>query len=114
MTEGRIVVVGAGAGGMMAAGRAAECGAPVLLLEKTERPGKKLLISGKTRCNLTNAKELDGFVEMYGPNGRFLYNAFRRFFRADLLALLARYLVENLTWPNMRWRPPAASRLAPG
>src|SRR3989304_4680777 len=80
---------------MMAAGRAAELGAKVLLLEKTPRAGSKIAISGKTRCNLTNTKELDAFVAMYGPNGRFLYSAFHRFFRDDLLAFLRRYGVET-------------------
>ncbi len=94
MTE-RIVVIGAGASGLMAAGRAAETGAAVQLLEKTERPGQKILISGKTRCNLTNTRELDDFILMYGANGRFLYGAFRRFFREDLLAFLRRYGVET-------------------
>jgi len=75
----------------MAAGRAAELGADVLLLEKMPRPGSKMLLSGKTRCNLTNTRELSGFVGMFGPNGRFLHGAFHRFFREDLLALLARY-----------------------
>jgi len=79
----------------MAAGRAAELGANVLLLEKTPRPGSKILISGKTRCNLTNAKELDDFVAAYGPNGRFLYSAFHHFFRDDLLAFLRRYGLET-------------------
>jgi len=82
---------------MMAAGRAAEMGADVLLLEKTERPGKKILISGKTRCNVTNARELEDFIAMYGPNGRFLYSAFHRYFRGDLLAFLGRYGVETKT-----------------
>ena len=95
MTGKRVVVIGAGAGGMMAAGRAAELGAGVLLLEKTGRPGNKVLISGKSRCNLTNTRELDDFIAMYGPNGRFLYRAFNRFFRDDLLALLARYGVQT-------------------
>jgi hypothetical protein len=93
----RVIVIGAGAGGLVAAGRAAELGAQVLLLEKTERPGKKLLISGKTRCNLTNAQDLDKFIAMYGPNGRFLHSAFHRFFRDDLLQFLARYGVETKT-----------------
>ncbi|MBN1886345.1 MAG: NAD(P)/FAD-dependent oxidoreductase [Thermoflexales bacterium] len=92
---GRVVVVGAGAAGLMAASRAAEMGAGALLLEKAERPGKKLLISGKTRCNLSNTRELDDFVAMYGPNGRFLYSAFHRFFRDELLAFLRRYGVET-------------------
>ncbi|MBI4297812.1 MAG: NAD(P)/FAD-dependent oxidoreductase [Chloroflexi bacterium] len=95
MTDKRVIVIGAGASGMIAAGRAAELGANVLLLERTEHPGQKMLISGKTRCNLTNAKELDNFISMYGPNGRFLYSAFHRFFRDDLLALLKRYGVET-------------------
>ncbi|MFC1936969.1 NAD(P)/FAD-dependent oxidoreductase [Chloroflexota bacterium] len=97
MIDKRVIVVGAGASGMMAAGRAAESGANVLLLEKTERAGKKTLISGKTRCNLTNIKELDDFIAMYGSNGRFLYSAFNHYFRDDLLAFLRRYGVETKT-----------------
>jgi predicted flavoprotein YhiN len=96
--EGRnVIVIGGGAGGMMAAGRAAEFGASVILLEKMERTGKKILISGKTRCNLTSSREVDDFIGMYGPNGRFLYGAFRRFFRDDLLAFFRRYGVETKT-----------------
>ncbi|MDA8124231.1 MAG: aminoacetone oxidase family FAD-binding enzyme [Deltaproteobacteria bacterium] len=91
----RVIVIGAGAAGMMAAGRAAERGARVLLLEKTDGPGKKILISGKSRCNLTNARELADFIGMYGPNGRFLHSAFHRFFRDELLAFLGRYGVET-------------------
>ena len=91
----RVIVVGAGAGGMMAAGRAAEMGAKVLLLEKTDGPGKKILVSGKSRCNLTNARDLKDFFAMYGPNGRFLHGAFHRFFRDDLLAFLSLYGVET-------------------
>ncbi|MFH1382333.1 MAG: NAD(P)/FAD-dependent oxidoreductase [Chloroflexota bacterium] len=94
MIKKRVIVIGAGAGGMMAAARAAESGAGVLLLEKTERAGKKILISGKTRCNLTNTRDLNDFIAMFGPNGRFLYSAFNRYFRDDLLALMRRYGVE--------------------
>jgi predicted flavoprotein YhiN len=92
-----IIIIGGGASGMMAAGRAAECGTKVLLLEKTAQPGKKILISGKTRCNLTNAKELDEFIMMYGANGNFLYYAFNRFFREELLEFLNRYGVATKT-----------------
>ena len=97
MLHKTVIVIGAGASGMMAAGRAAESGAEVLLLEKTAEPGKKILISGKTRCNLTNSKELDEFITMYGVNGNFLYHAFSHYFRKDLLEFLSRYGVETKT-----------------
>ncbi|MEI8172547.1 MAG: NAD(P)/FAD-dependent oxidoreductase [Deltaproteobacteria bacterium] len=93
--ERRVVVIGAGASGLMAAIRAAEMDADVLLLEKTPTAGQKILISGKTRCNLTNIKELNDFIAMYGPNGRFLYRAFHRFFREEMLEFLKRYGVET-------------------
>ena len=92
----RVIVIGAGAGGMMAAGRAAALGADVLLLEKTERPGKKILISGNGRCNLSNTCDLDIFIHQYGHNGRFLSAVFRRFFRDELLSFLRRYGVETV------------------
>jgi predicted Rossmann fold flavoprotein len=76
---------------MMAAGRAAERGASVLLLEKMPTPGRKILISGKTRCNLTNTRELEDFISAYGVNGRFLYGVFHQFFRDDLLEFMRRY-----------------------
>ena len=95
--RGSVIVVGGGASGMMAAGRAAEKGAHVTLLEKTGRLGQKILLSGKTRCNLTNAKDIEHFISMYGPNGRFLYRAFRRFFRDDLIAFLNRYGIATKT-----------------
>jgi hypothetical protein len=92
-----VIVIGAGAGGMMAAGRAAESGANVLLLEKTTEPGKKILISGKSRCNITNSKELAEFITMYGTNGNFLYPTFTHYFRDELLGFLSRYGVETKT-----------------
>ena len=75
----------------MAAGRAAECGANVLLIEKTVGCGKKILVSGKTRCNLTNSAELKNFISLYGNNGRFLFSAFHNFFRPELLDFLNKY-----------------------
>lgn len=80
---------------MLAAGKAAETSQNVMLLEKTDSPGQKILISGKTRCNLTNQRELPEFIPMYGANGRFLYGAFHKFFREDLLELLRKYGVET-------------------
>jgi predicted Rossmann fold flavoprotein len=62
-----VIVLGAGAAGLIAAARAAECGARVLLLEKNRRPGVKILISGGTRCNITSARGLRRFDEISGP-----------------------------------------------
>ncbi len=70
-----IVVLGAGAAGLVAAVRAAELGRRVLLLEKNRKPGVKILMSGGTRCNLTHATDNRGIVEAYGPPGRFLHSA---------------------------------------
>ena len=90
----QVIVVGAGAAGMMAAGRAAESGADVLLLEKMKSAGRKVSITGKTRCNISNTAELDDFILRYGKNGPFLYSAFKRYFRDDLLELLACHGVQ--------------------
>ncbi|MDY7039753.1 MAG: NAD(P)/FAD-dependent oxidoreductase [Chloroflexota bacterium] len=89
MSERRVVVVGGGAAGMMAACQAAASGAQVELLEKTNRPGKKLRLSGKGRCNLTNVADLRTFIEHFGVTGPFLYGAFGRFFNEDLRAFFA-------------------------
>ena len=80
-----VIVIGAGASGMMAAGRAAELGARVLVLEKMPRAGLKLGITGKGRCNLTNLGDIQTFMESYSPDGRFLRNCFARFFNQDLM-----------------------------
>jgi len=80
-----VIVIGAGASGMMAAGRAAEIGARVLLLEKMPRVGLKLGITGKGRCNLTNQGDINAFLESYSPDGRFLRNCLARFFNQDLM-----------------------------
>jgi len=90
---------------MIAAGRAAELGADVTLLEKMQQPGKKLLVSGNGRCNLSNTRELNEFISMFGPNGRFLYPAFNHFFRDDLLKLLDRFGVKTLAQPDGRIFP---------
>jgi len=79
-------VIGGGASGLVAAGRAAELGARVLLLEKMGRVGIKLALTGKGRCNLTNRGDLQTFIESYQHNGKFLHNVFSRFFNDDLIA----------------------------
>ena len=73
-----IVVVGGGAAGMMAAISAAEKGAHVTLLEPNERLGKKLNITGKGRCNVTNDAGLEELLANVPKNGKFLYSAFSR------------------------------------
>ncbi|MCG2688362.1 NAD(P)/FAD-dependent oxidoreductase [Candidatus Parcubacteria bacterium] len=75
-----VAVIGGGPAGMMAAGRAAELGARVILLEKNDTLGKKLLLTGKGRCNITNAEfNLKKLVENYGLEGKFLFHAFSMF-----------------------------------
>ena len=81
----QIIVIGGGAAGLMAAGTAAEAGARVRLLEKMKRPGRKLCISGKGRCNLTNVADLRDFIQHFGKNGRFLHQPFSRFFAPELI-----------------------------
>lgn len=85
MDEKKIVVVGAGPAGMMAAIRAGQLGQDVTLVEKNPILGKKLLLSGKGRCNLTNACALDPFLERFYKNGQFLRDAFKKFFNLDLM-----------------------------
>src|SRR5258707_9370550 len=70
-----VVVIGAGAAGLLAAIRAAERGRRTLLLEKNRKPGVKILMSGGTRCNITHATDNRGIVEAFGPPGRFLHSA---------------------------------------
>lgn len=81
----RCVVVGGGAAGLMAAGQAALGGAEVVVLEKMARPARKLAITGKGRCNLTNVAPLPEFLGHFGPTGPFLRQAFHRFFTKELL-----------------------------
>lgn len=91
-----VVVVGAGPAGLIAAGHAAELGARVLLLEKMERAGRKLLITGKGRCNITNESSQSEFFKHIHPNGRFLKHAFADFFAKDIVSLLNNYDVETV------------------
>jgi len=89
-----VVVIGGGAAGMMAAISAAEREASVTLLEPNERLGKKLNITGKGRCNLTNNTDLEGLLLNIPRNGKFLYSAFSRFNAQDAMAFF-----ENLGVP---------------
>ena len=82
----QVIVIGAGAAGLLAAARVAERGRRTLLLEKNRKPGVKILMSGGTRCNLTHATDAAGIVAAFGRQGRFLHSA--------LAALGPRQLVE--------------------
>ncbi len=81
-----VAVIGAGASGMMAAGTAALCGADVTLFERNERVGRKLAITGKGRCNLTNDCDISEFLRHVPHNPRFLYAALSSFSPADTMA----------------------------
>ena len=86
MMNKKIVVVGGGAAGMMAAIFAAEQGAEVTLLEPNERLGKKLNITGKGRCNVTNNADIETLMANTPKNGKFLYSAFSKFDGRDAMA----------------------------
>ena len=91
----RVVVIGAGPAGMMAAGAAAAKGCAVTLLEKNQKVGRKLMITGKGRCNVTNAlSSLNELLDNVPGNARFLYGAFSRFMPADTIDFF-----ENLGVP---------------
>jgi predicted Rossmann fold flavoprotein len=81
----RVGIVGAGAAGLMAAGRAASLGKNVLVFEKNNRAGKKLLITGKGRCNITNQCPLEDLLANIPGNGRFLYSTLNRFDNYDIM-----------------------------
>lgn len=94
MNKYDVIVVGAGPAGLLAAGRAAELGAKVLVLEKMYSEGRKLLITGKGRCNVTNNASIGEFITHVFPNGKFLRNAFSQYFSKDIIELLEKYGVE--------------------
>ena len=95
MKEYQVIVVGGGAAGMMAAGQAAKGGARVLLLEKKEHLGRKIAISGKGRCNITNEENVSDFISHYPGNGRFLHGILRDFDNVALREFFAHYGVET-------------------
>lgn len=94
MNKFDVIVVGAGPAGLLAGGRAAERGVKVLVVEKMYAAGRKLLITGKGRCNVTNSAPIAEFITHVFPNGRFLKNAFSQYFSEDILELLKRYNVD--------------------
>lgn len=85
-----VIVIGGGAAGMMAAYAAASCGHQVKLLEKNEKLGKKLYITGKGRCNITNASDMDTLFSNVMSNRKFLYSAFYAFDNEQVVAFFER------------------------
>ncbi|MBQ6725455.1 MAG: NAD(P)/FAD-dependent oxidoreductase [Bacteroidales bacterium] len=79
------IIAGAGAAGMMAAIAASDGQRKILLVEKMDQPGRKLRITGKGRCNLTNTAPIRDFITHIAPDGRFLRNAFSMFFNTELI-----------------------------
>jgi len=84
----KVVVIGGGPAGMMAAITSAKQGNDVILLEKMKSCGRKLLITGKGRCNITSSLPMDKFIENIPENGKFLYSAFKNFTNQDIITLL--------------------------
>ena len=92
----KVIVIGGGPAGIMAAIKAAEQEEnEVILLEKMEKLGKKLLITGKGRCNITNNIEIEDFINNIPNNGRFLYSVFKNFNNKDIINLLNREGLET-------------------
>lgn len=84
----RVIVIGGGPAGMIAAVAAARSGGSVCLIEKNEKLGKKLFITGKGRCNVTNAADMDELFANVCTNGKFLYSAFYGFNNTDVMEFL--------------------------
>ncbi len=93
----RVIVIGGGAAGLMAAGFAAQSGHRVVLIERNARPARKVMITGKGRCNLTNACTVEECVANTPRNGRFLYSAFSAFPPQAVMTLVESYGVPLKT-----------------
>ena len=90
----RVIVIGGGPAGMMAAISSAENGNQVTILEKMNSLGRKLLITGKGRCNITSSIPMEEFISNIPGNGRFLYSSFQNYTNEDIINLLRKQNVE--------------------
>ena len=84
----KVMVIGGGAAGLIACGVAAQKADKVILVEKNDRLGKKLLITGKGRCNITNTAEIEDMINQYPTNSKFLYSALYSFTNDDIIKLI--------------------------
>ena len=84
------IVIGAGAAGLIAAERSAAMGRQTLLLEKSNKPGVKILMSGGTRCNLTHHTDRQGIIRAFGPQGRFFHSPLSYLSPQDVVELFER------------------------
>ena len=89
-----VIVIGGGPAGMMAAISASKSGNEVVILEKMESLGKKLLITGKGRCNITSSIDMSEFINNIPGNGKFLFSAFQNFTNNDIIELLSKHNVK--------------------
>ena len=92
-----VIVIGGGAAGLMAGITAARQGASVVVLERMKEPGKKMMITGKGRCNITNACPMEEFIPNLPGNGKFLFSALRQFTNDDLLRFFQEQGLETVT-----------------
>ena len=84
----KVIVIGGGPAGIMSAISSAQNGNDVILIEKNNSLGKKILITGKGRCNITSSLEMDDFIKNVPGNGRFLYSAFQNFTNKDVIKII--------------------------
>ena len=92
-----VIVIGGGASGLMAGITAARQGASVVVLERMKEPGKKMMITGKGRCNITNACPMEEFIPNLPGNGKFLFSALQQFTNDDLLRFFQEQGLETVT-----------------
>ena len=92
-----VIVIGGGAAGLMAGITAARQGASVVVLERMKEPGKKMMITGKGRCNITNACPMEEFIPNLPGNGKFLFSALQQFTNDDLLRFFQEQGLETVT-----------------
>ena len=92
-----VIIIGGGAAGLMAGITAARQGASVVVLERMKEPGKKMMITGKGRCNITNACPMEEFIPNLPGNGKFLFSALQQFTNDDLLRFFQEQGLETVT-----------------